>query len=306
MVKEIKVLGYNTSANLGDHIQSLATIHTLKKLGFKHAGFVDRSNPSEVPNGTNLLVNGFIRDNTLEMKVDGINLIYNNLHIDATDEDILAKRINIMRSHQPIGCRDRYTTNLLKQAGLEVFFNYCLTLMFDRRKKAPINGKVFFVDVNEDINLPIVIKRNKIHHIAHEDHILPSFKDKMKRAQEILDLYRNEARLVMTSRLHCALPCIAMGVPVILLASHEYNRLALAEEFIPLYKVGKWGDITEYGRKISSLERSVKKLKSKINKRFGLNLYYGDKIDRDPKPLDIRDIQEKVLSKTKEQILRFI
>src|SRR5690606_3529899 len=38
---------------------------------------------------------------------------------------------------------------------------------------------------------------------------------KFTMAQELLDYYREEAGLVVTSRIHCAMPCAAMGIPVV-------------------------------------------------------------------------------------------
>lgn len=307
MNKEIKVLGYDNSANLGDHIQSLAAIHTLKRLGFKHAGFIDRDNPQEPTKTfkrTNLLINAFIRDGSFDIKSKGINLIYSNLHIDSENKDFLAERIDAISKYQPIGCRDRHTTNLLKQAGVGAFFNYCLTLMFDRRKIAPVNGKTFLVDVSKYVNLPRKVKNNA-NYIKHEDHRHLSFTDKIALAQKLLDTYREEAKLVITSRLHCALPCIAMGVPVILLGTHDPHRLALAEEFIPIHKIHSltWAGSVNNLFALSVMKRTY----SQLMQYTRTSLYYhNNEIDWNPEPIDIGDIQEKVLTQTKEQILRFI
>lgn len=314
MNKEIHVLGYTKTNNLGDEIQSLGAINTLKRLGCKHAGFIDRDNPQAPQKGSkpvNLLVNGFIPDNSIEMKSSGINVIFNNFHLHTEytgedgDEDLLAKRIEHLRGHQPIGCRDRYTTKLLQDAGLDVFFNYCLTLMFDRRKKAPANGKVFLVDVSTHMYLPNSIKRLKPRHITHEGDTkyLPSA-EKMQRAQALLDLYRDEARLVITNRLHCALPCVSMGVPVILFGVHDYHRLSLAEEFIPLHKI----DARPYAKYVpgyrsgSLMEKANYHLRNNIKSVWGT---YRKEIDWDPQPIDISATQEQILKTTKEQILRF-
>ncbi|PIP87352.1 hypothetical protein COW81_00735 [Candidatus Campbellbacteria bacterium CG22_combo_CG10-13_8_21_14_all_36_13] len=45
---------------------------------------------------------------------------------------------------------------------------------------------------------------------------------KFNKASEVLDLYKN-ASLVITSRLHCALPCVAFGTPVIFLSRNIEN-----------------------------------------------------------------------------------
>ena len=52
----------------------------------------------------------------------------------------------------------------------------------------------------------------------------------MRPAQRLLDLYRHEAGGVITTRLHCALPCRAMGVPVIFIpktSSSSHGRLSV-------------------------------------------------------------------------------
>ncbi len=37
----------------------------------------------------------------------------------------------------------------------------------------------------------------------------------MKRAAALLDTYRSRAKVIVTTLLHCALPAIAMGIPVV-------------------------------------------------------------------------------------------
>jgi hypothetical protein len=54
---------------------------------------------------------------------------------------------------------------------------------------------------------------------------------------------RDEARLVITSRLHVAAPCVAMGVPVILAINHLDERFTVLEPFIPLYAPADYGRI---------------------------------------------------------------
>ncbi|HED12557.1 MAG TPA: hypothetical protein ENI62_02710 [Gammaproteobacteria bacterium] len=41
---------------------------------------------------------------------------------------------------------------------------------------------------------------------------------KFQQARQLIDLY-SQAKLVLTSRIHCALPCLALGTPVIFLHS---------------------------------------------------------------------------------------
>jgi hypothetical protein len=52
--------------------------------------------------------------------------------------------------------------------------------------------------------------------LPHVQSFCPSFLPRWQRALERLKLY-SEASLVITSRLHCALPCVAFGTPVLFL-----------------------------------------------------------------------------------------
>lgn len=55
--------------------------------------------------------------------------------------------------------------------------------------------------------------------------------------QKLIDLYAH-AKLIITSRIHCAIPCMALGTPVILIKGHEIassGRLGAYEMFQPIY-----------------------------------------------------------------------
>jgi hypothetical protein len=51
----------------------------------------------------------------------------------------------------------------------------------------------------------------------------------------LLNRYRDEARLVITQRLHCAVPCMAMGIPVVFARRRITQRSWWLENLIPLY-----------------------------------------------------------------------
>ncbi len=300
MTKEISVLSYTRTGNIGDEIQSLASINVLNKLGIKHGGFVDRDN-LKAPKNTNLLVNGYIPDNSLETKAQGIHLIFSNLHIANYRKEGLNKRIEDLRKYQPIGCRDRYTMDLLHQAGVEAFYNQCLTLTFDKRKKEPLNGKVFVVDLYPKPvpPLPKIIRKQQIHYIKHT-YYAPTIAERMKKAQTLLDTYRDEAKLVITGRLHCALPCIAMGIPVILLGDHAPHRLSIAWDFIPRYNI----PVIRTKKSHNAIQKFRYSLRYK--KEYVLNrLFYYRKIDWEPQPLDIEPIKKQIIAQVGEQIKRF-
>lgn len=74
-----------------------------------------------------------------------------------------------------------------------------------------------------------------ISHIAHNNHNL-SDDEKMNQARELIQYYAG-AKLVITSRIHAALPCLAVETPVIFIPSHELN--------ITRGNAGRFGGIEE-------------------------------------------------------------
>lgn len=54
-------------------------------------------------------------------------------------------------------------------------------------------------------------------------------------ALELLEDYKNNASLVITSRIHCAMPCVAMRIPVIFLFSKQNSddyRVKIIDDII--------------------------------------------------------------------------
>jgi hypothetical protein len=77
---------------------------------------------------------------------------------------------------------------------------------------------------------------------------------KLKYAQDLIEFYRDNARLIITTRLHCALPCIAMGIPVVFFGDPTDFRTRIVKDIGGMIYnkrlhqrgvVGKWGGMLE-------------------------------------------------------------
>jgi hypothetical protein len=99
----------------------------------------------------------------------------------------------------------------------------------------------------------------------------------MARAEQLLELYRSRAALIVTTMLHCALPAIAMGIPVIVFypindkTAHESDR-----------------------ERFSSLKHLVP-------------VYYLEQIDNvgwHPNPIDISELKLQLLDRFYEMVAR--
>ncbi len=51
--------------------------------------------------------------------------------------------------------------------------------------------------------------------------------------RELLRIYRENARLIITPRIHCAMPCLAMGIPVVFLCRNTNDeRFSVIKHFL--------------------------------------------------------------------------
>lgn len=190
---------------------------------------------------------------------DKINPLYVSIHINSTivDRIFTLSSIEHFKKFQPIGCRDFYTRDLLISKGIDAYYSGCMTLTLgETYKRDAVTDDVYFIDVMYDsMTLPELIRqplrfgkrllngrafefshRNKVlrkyfdkdllENAKFETQIIPyiSAEDGFKRADAFLKRLAN-AKLVVTSRIHTALPCLAMGTPVIFVNGGFKNKI---------------------------------------------------------------------------------
>lgn len=122
--------------------------------------------------------------------------------------------LDYLRNHQPIGCRDVATVELLYANGVDAYFSGCLTLTLENRWPRRTET-TYCVDVSEavadfvaeHVGGPVLSQ-------SHGVSITESVETRFHRGEKLLKQYAT-AKLVVTSRLHCALPCLALETPVI-------------------------------------------------------------------------------------------
>ncbi len=227
--------------NLGDEIQSIAASQFLPAIDV----FVDRdrlsSFTSDDGNPIKMIMNGWYShwpENWPPSK-DIVPLLV-SMHITqgwsssgTIPAQVMLKGAGLeyFCDHQPIGARDLTTLQFLKNAGVEAFFSGCMTLTLRRPDVPSQNGLVIINDVPKVVEATIEATGRpfkEITQISYE-------KDRVKRYRMALALLEQYARaeLVVTSRLHCALPCLAFGTPVILVSSaDDQTRFAGLDKFL--------------------------------------------------------------------------
>lgn len=128
-----------------------------------------------------------------------------------------------LKAWGPIGCRDINTQKLMESMGVDCWFSGCMTLTLPQMPRIPQEKKyVCFVDLNPRAAQPLMKKAEKEGiEVRPMTHVITPYapevtwSERSAKAKELLTVYQN-ATCVVTSRLHCALPCLALGTPVLL------------------------------------------------------------------------------------------
>jgi hypothetical protein len=236
MMEENKIeyssLKYDHAENIGDEIQSLAAEQFLPRVD----NYLNRDSLGCITKGKEylLIMNGWFSHcpDSCFPPSDSINPVFIGFHMtdlnDTVQEFLSPENVEYFKRNEPIGCRDKKTRDLLAAKGVASFYSKCLTITFPKRKIEPKEGKVFLVDASH-IPIPEFLHKQAIP-ISHEAPKNCDHKKRMLLAKKLLKMYRDEARLVITTRLHCALPCIGMGVPVIFFGNPNDYRVSVLDD----------------------------------------------------------------------------
>lgn len=213
------------SPNLGDDVQALAAAVILPSID----AYVDRDRLDKVRlNGQyNLLMNSWFAIKRYEaVPTDSIIPHYFGQCI-GRPELVNKAWLAEWKKHEPIGCRDLTSVALLRDHGINTHFTGCLTSWMGRFFQSPAKREgIVFLDVPADMErfIPDEIRsraKRITNHIAKGN---SDQRDRFRKCAEILDTLRT-AEMVVTRRLHAALPCVGFKTPVtVYLEDNVKNR----------------------------------------------------------------------------------
>lgn len=255
--------------NIGDYIQAIAAR--------QYAGhpdyYIERERLCEWDTDeVKLIMNGwYMVEPQYWPPSPSINPLFVSFHINslAEKEMLSQESIGYLKKHEPIGCRDLKTMEMLRSRNVDAYFSGCLTLTLGNTyQKKSSDGSIYFVDPyvevsRSDIRAMIATFLYMLTHILQCAKLFPKFKrykkrsgmwlvaaafhrlyskyfsddilynaefidhespqigkdyptteSRLKRADELLKKYA-KALCIVTSRIHCALPCLAFGTNVI-------------------------------------------------------------------------------------------
>lgn len=219
--------------NIGDDIQSYAASRLLPKVDYYiEREHMDVFRPAEDECVTTIM-NGWFMNNKLAWPVSPcINPLYISMHFLKKDslkvDDDFLKGLGgeDLIAHGPVGARDLSTLHMLENNGIPAYFSGCITLTLTHIRKLDIEKPyVCLTDVSSETIQYVKAQYPNMQFrvIEHESSDGPykvdqtaSWSDRFQKVEKLLETYRN-ATAVITTRLHCAMPCLALNVPVLFL-----------------------------------------------------------------------------------------
>ncbi|MCA8991918.1 MAG: polysaccharide pyruvyl transferase family protein [Planctomycetaceae bacterium] len=256
---------HHTTDNVGDDIQALAAKQYLPP----DAVTFDRDRAT-VPNSDSsyfLLANGWLmhpRNGGYQFPFPSqITPFFVSIHLCLRLRRHFTKEmVYYLQQHAPVGCRDQATLRFLKRVGIPSFFSGCLTMTLKRPSIAKLNcgdEAIYNVDLPIEESESSIAKRT--HQIPRRQRRRPPHQ-RERRAAELLSEYAS-ARGVRTSRLHCAIPCVAMGTPVTVEPGHKGRERfnALAAFFSEVANNRQWvipSPTPEFNRHANALRNLVR------------------------------------------------
>ena len=239
---EYALLGHTGGDNLGDDIQSLAAQAFLPQ--------VDHILPREAldsePPGTGpvrIILNGwFLHQPGRWPPHPRIQPLLVSFHLRAslpsrlrrwaiTPERMLLRRHgNYLRDHGPVGARDHATAAWLQRHRVPVYHSGCLTLTLEHRARGGRGGELVACDLPAPLVDELAARSGRPPLVVtHAEAAATADEERRAKARALLDIYQRAA-CVVTTRLHCALPCLALGTPVLFVALEQSERLRPAME----------------------------------------------------------------------------
>ncbi|NWA73462.1 polysaccharide pyruvyl transferase family protein [Serratia proteamaculans] len=243
--------------NLGDYVQSTAAKQFIPSVDT----FIPRDHMNSYSGDpVKMIMNAWYMDIPENFPPSNdIEPLYVSIHINSTivDKIFSPAAIAHFKKFQPIGCRDFYTRDLLISKGIDAYYSGCMTLTLGQKyKRDNITDDVYFIDVMYDsMTIPELVRqplrfgkrilngrafefshrtkvlkkyfdRELINNAKFETQIIPyiSAREGFRLADDFLKRLAN-AKLVVTSRIHTALPCLAMGTPVIFVNGGFKNKI---------------------------------------------------------------------------------
>jgi hypothetical protein len=254
--------------NKGDFVQSLAAAQFLPNIDYFVER--DRLNKVDYK-VSKIIMNGWFTYNPENWPPNSNLIpLFISFHLNPKyAKKLLSNQENVdyLRKHGPIGCRDFSTLEILQSYKINAYYSSCLTTTLDLNYKSTVkNDKILIIDVGYKYDTSFVYKNDPKRIIFHllkgtiftnlnfikKKKILNSLipKEILKKSEFKHVFTRNDqetnvifdevksdlhsfaqAKLVITSRIHVALPCLAVGTPVLFIIDGLVDQVGHISRF---------------------------------------------------------------------------
>lgn len=236
---EYAVAWHPASDNLGDDLRTLAASRLLPR--------IDRALDADRPDApltglsssdrvVTLFTGAFLRSTVHWPPQEQIAPVYLGAHFSAEDawgvafEAMQGAGRSFLTACGAVGCRDERTMRLMEKAGIPARLTTCVTLSLDRPDVPKAQPYVCCVDAPAEVAAALkefapgvsTQVREMTHHL---DSPSRDFAARMAHAEDVVRTYAG-ATFVVTRRLHCAMVCLAVGTPVVLLYNSSYEDVS--------------------------------------------------------------------------------
>jgi len=198
------------------------------------------------------------------------NIIPVFLGLTIAKDTLMKVEVNYLNRFEPIGCRDERTMETLRNYHVQAYLHGCITATLpERQDESKKFDKVFIVDVDPTIveYIPKELKENAVF-LTHMHEGVDNPKSMML---DYYNRYKNEAKLIITSLLHCSVPSMAAGIPVVLIKKGISYRFGWLEKLIDVYDCNDIDQINWYPEPVfyrEHKERLLRITKNRLQTEF--------------------------------------
>lgn len=224
--------------NLGDNMQIIAIDHIYERMGIdlNDVVYIDTNELADYRGEYVILP---VTMPLVDYREGGIAgrfspyIIPVFLGLTMVKETLEPEEMAYYKKYEPIGCRDERTLNTLRKYHIRCYLHGCITITLPKREESAGAKDVFIVDVDEKLyqRIPAQLRegaQRRTH--LRQDALEDAKAETLRQYQE----YKDRAKLVITSLLHCSMPCVAAGIPVILLKERVSYRMSWLEKLLPI------------------------------------------------------------------------
>lgn len=266
-------LGSDESINIGDTFQYLAIQEIFNEMGISSSEIVHISknelwnyDGEELVLPINCLFTNYTSETSMfplspKIKPIFIGVSFGGIELSEND-------IEYLKKHEPIGCRDEYTRDSLRSLGVVAYTAGCISASLSEHASEGEREKVYLIDLPE--NVSCFFRNRYKNQCVEKSHILTSGIPNVELyVQDRYQEYLNNAKVVITGRLHAAIPCATAGIPVIFIVDKFYSTYSWMEKWFPIYtfndldKIALLPETNDY-ENIKSIMRAlvIKRLKN--------------------------------------------